>query len=391
MSSARGWNQDLAKRRLVAAEAKVTEKSRDISKLLRSLADSGFWPIVPPYNLEDFDAKFKDMKGSLGELHHATQLLQASLYNVTVQSLRRRGIPVPEEAQLSGGSDGAAGGSRPSKRRRVVDEEDGQDEEDGMQEAVENLTDRMEKLTQIVDELQNDFLQHNDNIIQEYSGVLEDAIDEIRHSIDPTEISLSAATSTALAKLNEEYDLAHSDLDVITTEVVDVYGRIQALEQENVRLQQENAQWKALAETMAAKHEAQEGLLEKIKAETRALNAAITARLAEQPPPPPQPSLEVILESIREPVVRVARQDAERLINHNRASIENLMSRYQSQMQGPVYDKVMRSAQMADLMLAWIKQRDPEGLEPSYPRSSSDARISSPVLCARACACRNFV
>ena len=97
--------------------------------------------------------------------------------------------------------------------------------------------------------------------------------------------------------------------------------------------------------------------------EVQALSAARAAFLAEPVVQPALPSTDIVLEAMQEPIRDAVRVQMEPLLRAFRTDIEELLRAHSEELQGTIWQKIVKSMRMAELVLAWIEGVDKAGLD----------------------------
>ncbi|KDQ60812.1 hypothetical protein JAAARDRAFT_190954 [Jaapia argillacea MUCL 33604] len=353
---------------LAATKAQCDEKKKDLNLCVTRLLDCDFWPVLPRGDgTKAVDEKFQDLAKEVRELKAtAAQLddnLRILLAKQSVPPLTSA-QPHPKPPERMDVDDESS--SRPTKRRRLSSEPEPTREATVSAEERDMIKDEIDALQHRIADLENNETQHTATLLEEFDSLIDSKIEEANSSFlggnslpGPISSSIASQYSSKLEEVEANLARTGGDVDYIVKEVAGLITDTDALKRENQRLREDNEKWKTKFTELEEKQLRSEALLEQHKNEIAALNTAVKdqlARISARPPPVPPPSLDSIVEAVREPIIQAVQESVQPQLDQLRATIEKMLQDHSDQLCQAVWSKLHAVLRMVEHVKRWVEQ-----------------------------------
>ncbi|THH19318.1 hypothetical protein EW146_g1824 [Bondarzewia mesenterica] len=348
------------------AQVQCEEKKKSLSSLVTRLMDTGFWPILPPYDVPAFDEKYNDMKASLGQVGTSISQLQENIATVTLQHLKRRGA-----AGLAPDAQHALG--LPAHHTDPSEMDDG----------LDGLLDRIRTVDHRIAVLENDLTQHARDMSNEFDNQLDAKVDELLS--DPH--ILAQADAAVSPRVQQALDKVSRDLTSVGTDIQELAGEVAALIQlsgdmarDNDRLKKQHQEAERRLAELEQDAKARSEAIAQLTQQHATFKYALAQHLKRPPPPVPQPPpLDLVFRAIEQPTIELVRETMKPLLLDLRQSIERLFQAQEQDLYSVVWPKLVDSMKMTELIIAWIDREDHQGLEEIRSQEAPSATRPAPV------------
>ncbi|TFY74725.1 hypothetical protein EWM64_g9287 [Hericium alpestre] len=335
---------------LQSGESRRVDRGREISALTTKLLETHFWPILPPYDVQDFETKCSEMKDTIGSLRDNVTQLQDLVKKVLWQHLQRQGVSLPGLDPTPSMAVDAGGDSRPAKRQRTSESAEqglgpsvisGEDMTalPELEKAICDIQERVDKMEASMGDIHNDITQHAQHTIDDIDSKLEAIIDDIEGNASSLTTPEQIAASESARRLREAEVSAKSvedDMNELVTEVTGLITGSTEAENDRARLHRENEELKQRLAQLEQTEQANKDILTQIRQENDALTKAMALQLNNRPAPPMLPSNEVIMMALEQPIRRTLRSEMVPALDELTGTILEVLQVHGEDVRGPL-------------------------------------------------------
>ncbi|KAF9464713.1 hypothetical protein BDZ94DRAFT_1190609 [Collybia nuda] len=309
-------NQRKAKDHLTNLEFQRDETEKAFENSILRLIKSKSWPVAPQLVDGGQVEKPQEILNYLNDLINKS----AEMHKVLID-IQERGA----SSLVGATSDMDVDPQRPLKRRRLSESESSiQFQSQPSAQELETLRDRVLNIEERFSAFKNDLDVHDAELLE----VIDERLDAKQESIKFGQTAASTISQDEHQEVQQNINKTGADMDEIATEITDLIKQTTAQEADRVAIRREIETLNSSFQGFQDKLQRFEANREKHRMTIEALEAAVSAHVAQPPSPPGSPHMPThdhILEELEDSVVDMVRAHTKPLIETMRSQVEDLL------------------------------------------------------------------